>query len=398
MRSSSSLAAAKRFPILSLLTLLNIPVVSVAAGQEHYCLSPFRQESTPSFVVNPRKNVWIDFGETDAAGRPAGGDVLALLMRYFRVTLPQARLLLRELAGQSVPAPTLPPLEPQPAGAAFQEVSLSPLSYAPLVQYLRERGIRWELVQRNPHVLGRLQQVFYRPVGSARSRPYFALAWRSDAGGWELRSKNFQSCLGPKGLSYLPGREPGCALFEGFFDYLSALTHFGCVSFRCSVLILNSVSMSAQALPYLEAAPVVYSFLDNDAAGRKTLAFFEHHLPGRVQAQNHLYQGYKDVNDFLTRTPPTRPLPAPEPQAHPRRATARWWLWVVFETPDPTPRHCTFYSYSNDAAGYQALVQLCQRLQPQLRYYRLCERTQGLEFRVVARPGSFLPALPTHAS
>lgn len=391
--------AAKQYPIVSLLAALQIPVVSVSARQEHYCLSPFRAERTPSFVANARKNVWIDFGELGPDGKPLGGDNLALLMRYFRVALPQARALLAALVGLSpAPAPTRAPRRAAAATSeAFQDVVLAPLSYAPLLQYLQARGINWALVRRNAQVLERLQQVFYRTPGTARERPYFALAWRSDAGGWELRSKRFQACLGTKGLSLLPGTEPSFAVFEGFFDYLAALTHYRCVAFRCHVLILNSVSLAAQALPLLAEAPVVRCFLDNDAAGRKTLRYFEQHLPpGCVRDESGLYAAYKDVNDFVLRQPPTKPLPLRQEPAHsPRRDTARWWLWVVFAATAQRPtRQCTFYCYTNDAAGYAALERLLERLRPQLAYARLCERTQGQQFRVLHAHTGLRPAAP----
>lgn len=403
MRSKSPLpsperrAADKRVPILTVIAALGISICGMARGGNYYCLSPFRDERTPSLVVSEPKNCWIDFGEVGDNNKPAGGDVLALVMRFFRVELPQARVLLQELT-QHVPAP-LPELAPAgiPAAAGAPAASLhdvqhARLSHPVLINYLRGRGINWGLLQGNEQLLASLQQVTYHVAGKPRPRPYFSLAWQT-LGGYELRNAGFQGTLGNKGLTYFQGRQPGCLVFEGFMDYLSALTYYGRSSFRCSVLVLNSVNLIAHALPYLAEEPVVYWFGDNDKPGEKALTFLRERLPpGRIQTRNELYRGYTDFNDFLTRTPPRKPLPAHRAEPSTRSLTARWWIWVVFDEQDKARsrrtgrveyKQCTFYSYTNDEAGHEALLLLRHQLQHQWRYYRFCERTTGSDFRIL---------------
>jgi DNA primase len=53
-------------------------------GANFFGLCPFHQESTPSFSVNPRAQLWHCFG----CG--AGGDVFTFVQRLENLTFPQA--------------------------------------------------------------------------------------------------------------------------------------------------------------------------------------------------------------------------------------------------------------------------------------------------------------------
>ena len=182
-------------------------------------------------------------------------------------------------------------------------------------------------------------------------------------------------------------------------DYLSALTHFKQVSFAQTVLILNSVSMLTEALPTLLEARLVHWFGDNDLAGERALWLLRQSLTSaRVKAHNELYRGYKDVNDFLTKTPPSKPLPPRRAEPSKLSQTARYWLYVEFNERAPgTPategkkRKCSFYSWTNDATGLDYLLVLRNRLGEQMSYYRLCERTSGRDFKILEYAGLHQP-------
>lgn len=404
----------KQVSILAVLGRLGHSPVGVAAGRNHYFLSPFRDEKTPSFVVCEPKNVWSDFGEPPGPGQKvAGGDVLDLVMRLTGVALPVARLTLRAWAGDLY-GPDAAPARPAPAGRTvadgprtFHDVRTEPLSWAPLLQYLTGRGIDWGLVQRSERTRAHLHQIFYRVAGQERSRPYFGLGWKTSAG-WEVRNASFQGVIGGKGLTWLRGPEPGVAVFEGFFDYLSALTYYRKSSFRCTVLVLNSASLLVEALPELLEAPAVYWFGDNDAAGLRALDYLRQHLPtGRIQCFNDLYRGFKDFNDFLTQTRPAKPLPARGADPSKLSLTQQYWLWAVFRERAPgTPaaagkkRKCSFYCFTNDAAGLEQLRVLRNRLGDQLDYYRICARTRGRQYTVLEWAGSYhtRPVVPGYVA
>ncbi|WP_400194075.1 toprim domain-containing protein [Hymenobacter sp. B81] len=397
-------ASTKRIPLLAVMARLGQqPVSGPAAGGNYYFISPFRpDEQTPSFVVSEPKNVWADFGEPAEAGQKVyGGDVLKLIMRLTGVTLPIAHQVLAAWALDMPAATELPLAQPAAKGKTvatgpitFTDVRTEPLTWKALVEYLTSRGINWPLIQRNQRTMEHLQQVFYQVQGKERGKPYFALGWKTE-GGWEVRSKGFQGTIGQKGVTWLHGTEPGVNIFEGFMDYLSALTCYRVSSFRSTVLILNSVNLLGSVLPLLmeQDGPIRW-FGDNDAAGERALHVLREALPGRVQVQNELYRGYKDLNDFLTKTPPTKPLPPKRDNPSAASQTAKYWLWAVFDELAPGQwgrkgkrRQCTFYSYTNDDDGLEQLRVLRNQLGHQLYYYRICERTQGRKFKILEHAG-----------
>jgi len=58
-------------------------------------------------------------------------------------------------------------------------------------------------------------------------KSYFALAFANESGGYELRNRYYKGCYGHKDISLIPGRNTASksvAVFEGFMDFLSALT------------------------------------------------------------------------------------------------------------------------------------------------------------------------------
>ena len=383
-----------------------------AAGGNYYFLSPFREEKTPSFVVCEPKNVWSDFGETPEPGQKVyGGDVLKLIMRLTGLALPEARLALASWASD-LPgmAEMMAELEARTPVATrggdtvstgqltFTDVRTEPLSWNVLINYLTERSINLTLVQQSERNKAHLQQIFYQVGGKPRQKPYFGLAWKT-SGGWEVRSKNFQGTIGQKGVTWLPGqKKTEVVVFEGFMDYLSALTIYKRTSFDSTVLVLNSVNLLGTVLPQLMEYEVVHWMGDNDAAGERALHVLRQAMPGRVKAHNEDYRGYKDVNDWLTKTPPSKPLPPRRAEPSARSQTAKYWLWSVFNerargsrVADGKRRHCTFYSYTNDEDGLEQLRALRNQLGDQLQYYRLCERTTGRKFRVLEWAGEFQP-------
>ncbi|WP_210521596.1 toprim domain-containing protein [Hymenobacter terricola] len=398
LSSAAARAADKKVSILSFMAKLGHQPIGQAAGGNYYFLSPLREEKTASFVVSEPKNLWADYGETPRPGQKvAGGNVLDLVMRIADVTLPVARLMLR---AWSTDLPDFVPARPTGVSytegpRTFTDVRTEKLAWPPLITYLTERGINWRLVQRSEQTMATLQQIFYRVDGQTRDKPYFGLGWKT-AAGWEVRNPRFQGTIGGKGLTWLKGAEAGVMVFEGFMDYLSALTHYETSFFRSRVLVLNSVSLVGQALPELMEAPVVHWFGDNDAAGLKALDYLRQTLPaGRVQAHNDLYRGYKDFNDFLTKTRPTKPLPPRGAVWSKLSVTQQYWLWVVFKKRERGTKYygrtgkCAFYCHTNDAAGLEELRVLRNRMGHQLDYYRICERTTGRQYKILEWAGQY---------
>ncbi|HWT77950.1 MAG TPA: CHC2 zinc finger domain-containing protein, partial [Candidatus Methylomirabilis sp.] len=76
-----------------------------AAGRTHKALCPFHTEKTPSFTVNPERQIFHCFGCGE------GGDAIAFLIKHERLTFPEAVRTLAERTGVSIPARSMGPSE-----------------------------------------------------------------------------------------------------------------------------------------------------------------------------------------------------------------------------------------------------------------------------------------------
>ena len=95
-----------------------------------------------------------------------------------------------------------------------------------------------------------LQEVRYR-VGE---RAFRALGFANGAGGFEVRNPGFKGTVGTKDITYLPNPERlDAAVFEGSFDFLSALAYYKHDRPQSNVLVLNSVSLIDRAIRELQS-------------------------------------------------------------------------------------------------------------------------------------------------
>ena len=162
--------------------------------------------------------------------------------------------------------------------------------WIPIREYLARRGL----------VPG-IAAAYCREVGyQVRSRCFFAIGFRNDCGGWELRSARFKGGSSPKHITTIDNRSDTVITFEGFMDFLAYLSLKHPERLRIDAAVLNSVVNLPKALPFLERHPTIHAFLDNDEAGRRTLAELTRQCPrSEVIDQRHFYSGHKDVNDYL---------------------------------------------------------------------------------------------------
>ncbi len=256
-------------------------------GTRLWYKSPLRQEQTPSFKVETTLNCWYDFG----LGR--GGNIIDLATELYQST--DLRYLMRCIADscpvlsvQTV-ASSYPHRHSAPSMERFEVV---PLEHRALVAYLQERGIPAHIAR------AKCKEAHY----SVNGRFYFAVAFENISGGRELRNRYFKGCRGCKDISYLPwvrdGPSTECAVFEGFIDYLSALT-LGIIS-GADAIILNSVVNVNKVMPYLKDYITINCYLDNDTAGRTALTELTAIYGSTVIDRSILYSEFNDLNEYLT--------------------------------------------------------------------------------------------------
>lgn len=299
--------AAKQIPLFLILQRLGHQPAKEVRGEMWY-KSPLRNETSPSFKINPEKNVWFDFGHGE------GGNVLDFIMVYYNIgDVSQALRQLDQLIDGSnwsindrqsqrqVASPTaedsLPPVSD----------CLRPLVQPALIRYLNKRGIDKQTA------CCYVKEIHYTRHG----KPYFALAFPNDGGGYELRNAYFKGVIGPKEISLLvkekkraetvvPTRVNGVTVFEGFIDFLSALTFYHVTTPTYPVIVLNGVSLKQKAVEVINqmAAQKVYLYLDRDDAGRRLAAHFQERLPKEITLvdKSDVYKGYKDFNQFLVQS------------------------------------------------------------------------------------------------
>ena len=182
---------------------------------------------------------------------------------------------------------------PKPTEPVFEDVEVAPLFRSPLTEYLEERGIP----------IGVASSHCCRLNYGVRGKRYFAVGFPNMAGGYEVRSCFFKGCVPPKSVSLVkledtPSDE--CLLFEGFMDFLSAVT-LG-ITGNTDCLVLNSVANVEKAAGLLDGYGRIGCFLDRDEAGRRTLAALVGRYGERVTDRSSLYDGCKDLNEHLQRT------------------------------------------------------------------------------------------------
>ena len=244
--------------------------------------SPFREESTPSFKVDYRANLWYDFGCGE------GGSIIDLVMKLHGYTLSHAIGLLEGRV--EISSLTQNDFERQvERREEMKIIEAVSLHHPNLLRYLQDRKIDCSVAKQY------CREVHYQVKG----RTYYAIGMPNDLGGYAIRNLYFKGCFPPSYFSSFDRNTDTVNLFEGFMDYLSFCTLYPDRNAE-SAVVLNSINNLQKAHPLLSKYAVVNAYLDNDAAEKKTLEVLRRmNLP--VNDCSILYREHKDLNDFLCR-------------------------------------------------------------------------------------------------
>ena len=242
-------------------------------------LSPFRSETVPSFKVDYHQNLWYDFGSGE------GGSIIDLVMKLDRCTATEAMRRLQQ--GHDFSFHCVDSVHT--VQSPLQIVSVEPLQDARLIHYLQSaRAIDFDI---DEHYC---REVHYTTNG----KPFFAVGFQSDAGGWELRNAYFKGCASPKGITTFRTSSDTCLLFEGFMDMLSYLTLKRVMIPTLGMAVLNSVNNLRQAHDFLRQHRTIHCFLDNDDSGKRTVAQVEQ-LASEVIDHAAGFRPYTDLTEYL---------------------------------------------------------------------------------------------------
>lgn len=262
-------------------------------GRQYVYHSPISGETgTPSFFVDPQQNVFADFSGGNHSNKENQGDLFRLIMILERVNFMKAVQLAMSAAAAAGSATTegrkQAPQAPEKENTTFIKRITKIYAY-PLKNYLAERAIPasvYELHLREIH--------YYNHAGD-----FYALGFKNNSEGYELRSKHFKGCIGRKDVTTLGN--PAAAkvlIFEGFFDFLSWMPTPERLK-RNYVIVLNSLSL-INRLPDLSRYDVITMFLDNDEPGKMQTEVLQKRYPGKVENGSLAYfPKHKDYNDFI---------------------------------------------------------------------------------------------------
>ena len=290
-------ADAKRLDLVDYLASLGHQPQKVR-NQDHWYLSPLREEKTPSFKVNRPLNAWYDHG----TGK--GGDLVDFGTQYHKCTI---RELLDKLSQYmpgnslsfqqpSLPGPSSPP-RPSLAGEKKESqdnkiviLDSRPLADHTLVDYLEKRGIPLDIAQRS------CREVDFLLYGKQQT----VIGFPNRSGGYELRGEHFKGSSAPKDISFIDNRTEQIIVFEGFFNYLSfQAINKNQQSPLTNCLILNSLAFLEKSRPLMERYSQIFLALDKDAAGMSQTKQALQWDRDKYIDRSDFYQGRKDLNEWL---------------------------------------------------------------------------------------------------
>lgn len=279
----------KETPIADFLSRLGFHPVKGRGGVLWYH-SPYRSDKSPSFKLDTRKEKWFDFGMGE------GGDIFTLAGKLIPSTdfIRQAQYITETM---NLPMPEIRGTEYQKdlqdEESQFRNVEVLPLGHYALRQYLAERSIPFEVAGQY------CKEVHY----DLRDKRYFAIGFPNDKGGYEVRNKFFKGCVAPKGTTFIKaGNESDreCNVFEGFFDFLSAVA-INHDAAQKDNLVLNSIIYLRKSTDLLSQYDHIHAYLDNDDAGKKAVLVLKDSLGDKVIDHTADYNGCKDLNEYLVK-------------------------------------------------------------------------------------------------
>jgi DNA primase len=251
---------------------------------------PYREDRNASFKVDYTKNVWYDFGTNE------GGSIIDLVMKLNNCSLKEAITDINQYVNTTVRQVNTFSFHGSIVSDKINNETpitiirdIHPITHPKLIACVQERKIDLDLANKY------CREVHYRN----RGKDYFSIGFRNDKGGYELSSPpDFKGCISPKDITTICKNSDTCLAFEGFWDFLSYLTIQKIENSKHDIAVLNSVANVQKAMDFLKSHKEIYTYMDNDDAGRKATEFIQS-TNSNVHNRSTKYTEYKDLNDYL---------------------------------------------------------------------------------------------------
>jgi hypothetical protein len=269
----------------------------------------YREDRNASLKVDYNKNIWYDFGTSE------GGSIIDLVMKMENRSFHEAVIMLermyadvqpdRQLSQQPYIGTSKCRNVPTSQQANSDSLDSSPITIQNIIPVTHPKLTTWVQERKIDLDLANLycREIHYRN----RDKKYFAIGFKNDAGGYELSiPPNFKGCIAPKDITTIRNNSNTCLVFEGFWDFLSYLSIQKIEKTKHDVAILNSVANVQKAMGFLKSYREIYTYLDNDEAGRKATELIKSNCVS-VNNRSERYARFKDLNDYLRQKPMVKP-------------------------------------------------------------------------------------------
>lgn len=326
--NDGQLARLRDIPIVKVLASGELGTFSLAHTAKGVYKSPFREETTPSFHIDETLNRWYDYGQGD------GGDVIKLVQLLGHKNFVEACDFLAgfEPGKVVVNAPVIDEARPQHGRCHHEVLAARDLLDGELLEYITKvRHIPLPLARRY------CRQITYSTVfEDGHKFNTTSFGFENLHGEYTVRNMSTKSNalryveMGALNVSVINAdgsrphidpvegnRRPSAAtiaptsgsvmVFEGFIDFLSFLAWTSDrrregVPETSDVVVLNSVANVRQTLEYLASHGSVFTYLDNDNAGKKATAEIRDYLERNAKGVSFRdvspsYAGHNDVNE-----------------------------------------------------------------------------------------------------
>jgi DNA primase len=297
---------ANQISIVSFLQERGINPVKTSGSSFFYC-SPLRKDENPSFNVNERKNVWIDYGTHE------GGTLVDLVQKMNNCSVSKALEIISGTRATPQTHPSFFSREQKENSARIEIRKIQPAENKILMTYIQSRKIPKTIASKY------LKDAYWTLKNEETGMPeinkqtgkimsFFGIYFKNDLGGCELRNNlksekypdGFKGSLFPKAITTIPGSAETLNIFEGFFDFLSCLTYYKTDHLSGTTVVLNSLANLSQILSKPLNFNKINLFLDNDEPGIEKNQTIIKIYPQAINQSVLIFPEYKDFNDFLT--------------------------------------------------------------------------------------------------
>ena len=272
------------------------------SGNDYWFLSPLHDEKNASFKVNRIRQIWYDHG----IGK--GGDLVSFAKEYHQSDYKELLQKFREylhLPDQLHDRIIISEKQKDTSFGTNEEgkridiVAENSIQSGFLKAYIHARKIPLPLTEQY------CKEIEY----TLKGHKFIALGFKNDAGGFELRNKNFKASSTSKAPTIIDLsnnnqtiQEEKLAVFEGFFSFLSFMTLMESgqlfVEKPDKILVLNSLAFLQKRKDVMMSFGHIDLYFDNDTAGNKAtdeaLGWGQN-----LTDRRYLYEGFNDLNTFI---------------------------------------------------------------------------------------------------